>query len=249
MPGYNDTGVILAGDVYLGDVDAQGNVTGPLRGPLNVPSLTLTPNTVETIERQSYKRDTYGQTLDAVNLPNDAANATIQFDSLPAIMLAEALAGTAATFEEPADSVTAEPVELVQGMWVKLPHSNIEGGTVVVTVDAAVVTDDCDIDLEAGLIRANTEAAAGAGTVDYSTLARSGSRVLGASEISKPRYILLQGENIATGQKVRAEIWRAVLNADQAQELMGREFLTGQLTGAMVTPEGKSSPYQVEILD
>ncbi|RAH37411.1 hypothetical protein [Halomonas sp. SL1] len=250
MPGYQDTGLIVAGDVFMGEVDASGNV-GALRGPLNVPSLTITPNTVETIERQSYKKSTYGQTLDAVNLPNEAANLTIQFDSLPAIQLAEALAGKTAVIDVAADTVTGEAHTLQEGLWIKLASGNLVEGSVTVTETASSgdITADCEIDHDAGLVKANTAAAATDVTIDYDTNATSGTRVLGASEISKPRYILVQGINLATNRKVRVEIDRTVLSSDQATELMGREFITGQLTGSLVTLEGKDSPYTMDMLD
>lgn len=250
MPGYQDTGLIVAGDVFMGEVDASGNV-GPLSGPINVPSLTITPNTVETIERQSYKKATYGQTLDAVNLPNEAANLTIQFDSLPAVMLSEALAGKTTAIDEAADTITAEPVTLVEGMWVKLPHSDLTESSVTVTDPAGPtdVTADVEIDHAAGLLRATTSAAAVAVDVDYDTNATTGTRVLGASEISKPRYLLVEGVNLATNKRCRVEIDRAILSSDQATELMGREFITGQLTGSLVTLEGKDSPYTMDMYD
>ncbi len=250
MSGYQDTGLIVAGDVFMGEVDSDGNV-GALSGPVNVPSLTITPNTVETIERQSYKKSTYGQTLDAVNLPNEAANLTIQFDSLPAVMLAEALAGKTVAIDEAADTITGEPLTLVEGMWVKLAASNLSSGSVTVTETAGStdVTADLEIDHAAGLVKANTSAAATDVTIDYDTDATTGTRVLGASEISKPRFVLVEGVNLATNKRCRVQIDRVVLSSDQATELMGREFISGQLTGSLVTLAGKESPYTMDMYD
>lgn len=250
MPGYQDTGLIVAGDVFMGEVDSDGNV-GALSGPINVPSLTITPNTVETIERQSYKKSTYGQTLDAVNLPNEAANLTIQFDSLPAVMLAEALAGKTVAIDDAADTVTGEAHTLVEGMWVKLANSNLTEDSVTVTETSGStdITADVEIDHAAGLVRANTSSAAVDAEIDYDTNATTGTRVLGASEISKPRFVMVEGVNLATNKRCRVEIDRVVLSSDQATELMGREFITGQLTGSLVTLEGKDSPYTMDMYD
>lgn len=250
MSGYNDTGLIVAGDVFMGEVDSNGNV-GALRGPINVPSLAITPNTVETIERQSYKKSTYGQTLDAVNLPNEAANLTIQFDSLPAIQLAEALAGKTVAIDDAADTITGEAHTLEEGLWIKLAKSNLAEGSVAVTetTGSTDITADCEIDYAAGLVKANTTAAATDVTIDYDTNATTGTRVLGASEISKPRFVMVEGVNLATNKRVRVEIDRVVLSSDQATELMGREFISGQLTGSLVTLAGKQSPYTMDMYD
>jgi hypothetical protein len=250
MPGYQDTGLIVAGDVFMGEVDSDGNV-GALRGPINVPSLAITPNTVETIERQSYKKATYGQTLDAVNLPNEAANLTIQFDSLPAIQLAEALAGKTVAIDDAAATVTGEAHTLEEGLWIKLAKSNLTTGSVIVTetTGSTDIAADCEIDFAAGLVKANTTAAATDVTIDYDTNATTGTRVLGASEISKPRFVMVEGINLATNKRVRVEIDRVVLSSDQATELMGREFISGQLTGSLVTLAGKQSPYTMDMYD
>ncbi|WP_146131959.1 hypothetical protein [Halomonas ventosae] len=79
--------------------------------------------------------------------------------------------------------------------------------------------------------------------------ATTGTRVLGASEISKPRFVMVEGINLATNKRVRVEIDRVVLNSAQATELMGREFISGQLTGSLVTLEGRDSPYTMDMYD
>ena len=242
MADFKDTGLIMSGDIFMAEVDANGKF-GALNGPMNVPSLSITPTSVNRISRPSYQKDNYGQALDAVNLPSDSASVTIQFDSMPASMLAETLGGTAELADAEADSVTGEALTLTEGAWAALPHSSLAAGSVVVTKDATDVTADCDINLSAGLIKARTAAAAGDVSVDYDTEAVTGHRVMGDTEISKPRYILVDGINLATGKRTRVEIFRAVLSADQATELMGSEFITGQLSGSLVVPPGKGAAY------
>ena len=88
MADFKDTGLIMSGDIFMAEVDADGKF-GALNGPMNVPSLSITPTSVNRISRPSFQKDNYGQALDAVNLPSDSASVTIQFDSMPAAMLAE----------------------------------------------------------------------------------------------------------------------------------------------------------------
>ena len=61
--------------------------------------------------------------------------------------------------------------------------------------------------------------------------------------------INLEGKNLATGKKARVIVHEAVLNASEATDLMSDEFINGQLSGALRTPAGKASPFEVIMLD
>lgn len=248
---YQDTGLIFAGKVFIGEV-SQG-VVGALNGPINVPSFELTPPSTEARNRISKQPATYGQALDVVNIPGDPAQMSISFDSLPAELLAEALGGTSVAHSVTAGSVTGEAITLVEGQWVKLAHANIDGTSVVVT-DPSGPTElekgtAYEVDEDAGLIKALAAGAAIAVGVAYSYNAESGMQVLGATEIQKPRHIILEGKNLATGRKARVIVHEAVLNANEAMDLMSDEFINGQLSGALRTPAGKASPFEVIMLD
>ena len=248
---YQDTGLIFAGKVFIGEVN-QG-VVGALNGPINVPSFELTPPSTEVRNRVSKQPASYGQALDVVNIPGDPAQMSISFDSLPAVLLAEALGGTSASHSVTAGSVTDEAITLVEGQWVKLAHSNIDGASVVVTDPTGptdlVEGDDYEVDADAGMIKALDAAAAIAVEVDYDYNAESGTKVLGATEIQKPRHIILEGKNLATGKKARVIVHEAILNASEAMDLMSDEFVNGQLSGNLRTPAGKASPFEVIMPD
>ena len=86
---YKDTGLIFAGELFM--ATSTNGVPGALNGPINVPSLQITPPTTEVRNRLSNQPGNYGQALDVVNVPADPTSVTLQFDSLPAELLAEAL--------------------------------------------------------------------------------------------------------------------------------------------------------------
>ena len=90
---YKDTGLIFAGNVYMAPI--VNEVPTDFAGPINVTQLELTPPSPEAIDRTSFQRDTYGQVLDSVNLPGEAPRMSMSFDSLPALLLADALAQAA----------------------------------------------------------------------------------------------------------------------------------------------------------
>lgn len=168
---YQDKGLIFAGDLYLGAVDSDGKLTGGMTGPINVPQFQITPPTVNTVVRQSKQRATYGQALDSVNVPGDPASISIQFDSLPAETLAEALGGTVQQELPVAGSVTGETVIVSQlGDTKPLDHTDIIPASVTVTVDGTGVLtegDDYRIDYAAGTIRAISALAVDELSVDY----------------------------------------------------------------------------------
>jgi hypothetical protein len=248
---YQDQGLIFAGNIYMAKM--VGDVVTEYAGPINVTRLELTPPQPEEIVRTSYERDTYGQALDSVNLPGEAPRIAMDFDSLPSDLLADALAGTVESFDNALQTATGEAATLSNGMWRKLPHSYIDVTTIVVTETAGstvlVRGEDYQVESATGLIRAMNDAAAVAVTIDYDTLAAKGNRVLGATEISKKRQILMDGVNLVTGKPATVIVFAATFSATQAMDLMSREFVSGTLEGTMITPEGKTSPYQIEFAD
>ena len=247
---YQDTGLIFAGNIFMAKM--AGDVATEFAGPINVSRLELTPPQPESVNRTSFERDTYGQVLDSVNLPGEAPRVAMDFDSLPSSLLADALAGTMEDFTNTVQTVTGEAMTLIDGLWLKLPNSHIDLTSVVVTtsVGSTVLVRGTDYEVESasGLIRALNATGAVAVTVDYDTLANSGNRVLGATEISKKRQIIMDGKNLVTGKTASVTVWSAAFSATQALDLMSREFITGTLEGTMVTPEGKTSPYEIDFV-
>ncbi|MBT13311.1 MAG: hypothetical protein CMI02_14895 [Oceanospirillaceae bacterium] len=251
---YKDTGLIFAGELFMG-LSTDG-APGALNGPINVPSLQITPPSSEVRNRISNQPGNYGQALDIVNVPADPTQITLQFDSLPSELMAEALGGTLADHSVTGDSVTGETLTLEQGKWLKLAHANIDmsAGNEPTITDTSTTTEltagtDYKIHAKAGLIMALTASAAVEVTAEYSHLAENGKRILGGTEIEKPRYIELIGKNLATQQEGRLYIWEGRLNANQAMDMMQNEFVTGQLGGQLRTPPGKDSPFEFITLD
>lgn len=251
---YKDTGLIFAGELFM--ATSTNGVPGALNGPINIPSLTITPPSSEVRNRPSKQPANYGQALDVVNIPADPSQVTMQFDSLPAQLLAEALGGELAEHDVSGDAVTGEEVTLKLGQWVKLAHPNIDMSeankpevTDASTTTALVAGTDYEVHPGGGFIKALRESAAVATTVNYKYLAETGQRVLGGTELEKPRYIELHGKNLATGKVGRLYIWEGRFNANQAIDLMQNEFVVGQLGGQLRTPPGKASPFEFITLD
>ena len=244
---YNDTGLIFAGDIYMATI--ENDTPGDFMGPINTTRLELTPPQTETVNRTSYQKDTFGQVLDSVNLPGDPPSLAMDFDSLPATLLADTLAGKVESYDQATTSVTAEPATLSQDVWFKLPDQNIDPSTVTVTETSGSTQLEKDTDFEvraeAGLIRATSENGATDVEIDYDTLQSSGQRILGGTELSKARKILMDGTNLVTGRQATVTIHKTTFSATQAMNLMSQEFITGTLEGTMNTPTGKTSPFEI----
>lgn len=247
---YKDTGLIFAGNIYLAVI--ENDVATDFVGPVNVSRLELTPPQPESVDRTSFQRDTYGQVLDSVNLPGEAPRLAMDFDSLPAGLLADALAGTSEDYSAAVQTVTGEAVTLAEGSWRKLPHDHIDPASMVVTLESdgtTVLVRDTDYEVEAasGLVRALSPTGAAAVTIDYDTVETAGQRILGATQISKRRQIIMDGKNLVTGKNAKVTIHSVSFSASQALDLMAREFITGTLEGTMTTPEGQGAPFDIVI--
>jgi len=309
MAEYKDTGLVLAGDLYMARIE-NGEV-GDLVGPINTTSLQITPPAVNTINRISQQRSSYGQSLDSVNLPSAPAELQVSFDSLPAYMLAEALGGrltekAVPTAEAAIFSALDEKkvtVDLLVDEWVETGYlyltgveidNEVEGETFIVDnehgrikslspllsgptevsiesdgfkvklsrtgwsalpfspVDSFAISGlqegtDYEVKPESGLVRALSSAGEGNQFATFDVEGHTAAFIEGATEIQKPRYLRLDGLNLATGENVTLEVWDVSFSANQAADLMSQEFVVGQLTGAMRTPPGKTAPYTLRI--
>lgn len=252
MGKFVDTGLLLAGDVYISEILSAG-VYAPASGPINVSQLQLTPPTTEEKSRASNKKESFGQTLDAVQVPKDPAKVSIKWDTASKALLADAVAGKAESFATTAKTVTDELVTLSADGYLELASQNIDatGWSVKKASDSTPLEEGTDYEVkrDLGLIMALTEEAAVAVKVSYKTKVVSGTKVSGATEITKPRRILVDGVNLATNERVRVVIEHGVFTAKGATDLMKGDFIEGELEGTLVTPAGKTAPWTIEVFD
>lgn len=252
MGKFVDTGLLLAGDVFMSEILSAG-VYGPAYGPINVSQLELTPPTTEEKSRPSNKKESFGQTLDAVQVPKDPAKVSIKWDTASKALLADAVAGKSASFTTTSTTVSDEPLTLSADGYLELANQNIDttGWSVEKASDSTPLVEGTDYEVkrDLGLIMALTEEAAVAVKVSYKTKVVSGTKVSGASEITKPRRILVDGVNLATNERVRVVIEHGVFTAKGATDLMKGDFIEGELEGTLVTPAGKTAPWTIEVFD
>lgn len=252
MGQFVDSGLLLAGDVYISDILSAGNY-GPAIGPINVSECQATPPTTEEKNRTSNKKSSFGQTLDSVQVPKDPAKLSITWDTATKSLLADAVAGKATAYAPAVATFTDIPVTLTEEGYVELPNQNIDTATWSVTPaaggDALIEGTDYEVNRDMGLIKALRTEGAIAAKVSGKTKAVSGTRITGATEITKSRRVLIDGINLATNQKVRVIFHQVTFTAKGATDLMKGDFVEGQLEGTLVTPAGKDAPWEMIILD
>jgi hypothetical protein len=248
------SGLICAGDVYLNQY-VNGSLIGAV-GPINCTKFALSPGKAESLDRISYKRDTFGQALDSVVFPG-VSNLSIETDDAAAEILNYALLGTLTDIADSQGTVTNEAITARLGKWVKLANRNV--ASVVVTDDASptpeafTLSDDYLLDATAGMIFCLAAGDIDDGEilhVDYNFGARSGKQIIAATQNEIRAQIRLDGKNLATQQKVEILVHEAVLVPSGELDVAGKKFVTFGLSGSLVTPAGQSGPFIIrEITD
>ena len=81
--------------------------------------------------------------------------------------------------------------------------------------------------------------------VDYTRAATSGYVIAAGTQPSLRASILFDGRNQESGEDVECEIWEVVLTPDAGFDFLADDWQEVPLTGTMVTPTGKTNPFEV----
>lgn len=246
---FVDTGLVLAGDVYLAEI--VNGVRGPLVGPINLTGISITPPTTEEKNRMSNKKSSFGQNLGTVNLPKDPAKLKISWDTMTKSLLADALAGTGKEFSVPESTVTDEDITLTDSGYVTLDNDGISDISVKLAAGDTPLDAGTDYHAvpEMGMLIALSSRAKAAVKVSYTIDAKTGYVISGATQTLKPRYILINGENKDTQKRVKMEVYQVQLSATGTAELLSGDYMEGELEGSMITPAGHDEPYTYKEFD
>lgn len=241
-------GLILAGDVYSAPLDSSGN-RGTLRMVGNTTKLAIKPNSTKK-EQKSKMKASYGSAITTVMLaePSDFSM-TLQKIDKPNLMLQ--FLGTDAAYSQAAATVSNEAATAVLDGWVKLANEKISA--VVVTHSSGsptyVAGTDYEVNTDIGMLRALPGGAitdAQALQVDYTAAAiTDGWAINGSTQASIRVYVLLDGQNIATGELIKGEFWDVVLTPDQEIDFLSDDLVEIGLNGSMQKPGNKPSAYVV----
>ena len=250
-------GLILAGDIRLGFYGSDGAFLGYMQDPINVTELTLTPGEGETRDRVSRMRDTYGQALDSVTLP-EPWTTTFTTDTISSEILRALFLGLKEEIDVDSGSITDEEITARVGTWVPTSKVMFTG------LNDVSVTDDADpantleegtdylVDLRNGAILALASGAITDGdtikvSAQYGGI--EGFRINGARRESLTVAVLLDGRSLRDedeGKIIRMIARRISIRPAGGNDIMSDEWFSPQFQGTLLTPQGESQPFFYE---
>lgn len=252
-------GFLGSGNVLINQKDPTTNAFKGWVGPLYAALFEPRAN-AERRSLLSKDRDGYGQTIGSVSLGQEPTfRMTLRDANKEAIKLL--FLGTEATFTQAATAITDESVTAYAGQLIRVANRNIS--TVVITSDPAGTTYVLDTDYQMSANQARTgfieviagsdladdiTAAGAAGLpllVDYARTATTGWSIAGATQPSLRCWIFFDGKNQESGEDIECEIFEVVLTPDSGFDFLGDDWAEVPLTGTMVTPAGRTAPFEV----
>lgn len=238
-----------SGNVQMARLD-DNDVPQGYDDPVNCTRLELNVET-ETKEVKSKMRDTFGQTLASATQITDTTVA-MTFNGISPSLFANIFLGDLVDITDAGGSKTGEEVTAHLDKWspVSTPGSGIS--SVVVKDDADTTTyvanTDYVLDATAGLIKPLSGGAISDGDtlhVDYAYGAVTGSKVTGATRPLVNVAIIFSGKNVFDGSQAAVQVFKASIRPASAVDFLSDDPQELQFDGKMVTPAGKSWPFEV----
>lgn len=249
-------GLILAGDVRLGFYDGSGAFLGYMQDPINVTQLTPVPGEGEERNRESRMRDTYGQALDSITIPQPWT-LTFSTDTIGRETLRALFLGLEENIAVASGSITDEEITARLGKWVPTSQVMLESSGLTVTDGGStpttyVLDTDYLVDLRNGAILALPGGAIADGqtiSVSASYGGRDGFRIKGGRVEALTVAMLLDGRSLRpedSGKIIRWVAKRVNIRPSGGNDLMSDEWLTAEFAGTLLIPQGESEPFVYE---
>lgn len=240
------SGLLCMGHVYL-DVYVSDALTG-LRGPLNATKFSIQVPKTKTVDRKSYGRDDYGETLDIVSLPDGSGTVEMELDGADATHLDFLLSGSHSDANQSSGTITDESVVANLGRWSKLDYRGISGVSVTTALHTAAFTVNTDyqIDAVAGLIKPLSTGAITDGStmlVDYTKSALNIVQSI-PNQVKEWRCkVFFDGINLATRKKIEITVPEAVLTTTGDLAGIGEKFSSFKMSGPIKLRTGETAAY------
>jgi len=237
------------GNVQMARLDANDVPMG-YDDPINCTRLELNVDT-DTKEVKSKMRDTCGQILASATRINDTTVA-MTFNGTSPSLFANVFLGDLVDITDAGGSKSGEEVTAHAGKWsrVSTPGSGISSVVVKDHTDATTYVDNTDYALDAtsGLIKPLDGGAINDGDVlhvDYAYGAMTGSKITGATRPLVNVAIIFSGKNVFDDSQAAVEILKASLRPSSPVDFLSDDPQELQFEGKMITPAGKSWPFEV----
>lgn len=243
-------GFLGAGDLYIARY--VGGVVGAFQGPYECTKFEIKPN-VELKEMTSKGRNTYGQVIESVAIPQPA-DLTVDLPEVNRESLAIALLGTVAAVSQTGGTLTDEAVTITAlDTWYALSKASfsvITAQTDAATPVALVEGEDFITDKQLGWIKVlstNTKGVTAGAIIEVSGTYASttGDEIKGATNSQLRARFKLVGKNFADDLPYQVTVHEAIIAADSAFDFLQDEFASVSLPGRMKTPVGFTEPFTV----
>lgn len=243
-------GIIAGGDLYFDFLTGLGASTGfDLAGN----AVKLVPKVeTETLENKLNGRDTLGQTGDSYTR---ITSSTISFsmNRYDPRIVAAFFMGSAVDISAASGAYTAT-ITAIHDKWVPIEQLNLTTCVVKDETDTTTYVEDTadpdyEINLRAGLIKVLSTGTILDGAVLHLSgdkAAATGSKITGATSPVINVGLYMDGKNYVDGTDLKLRVWKAQLRAEGDFDLLSQGgFPELGFTGTMITPTGKSWPFEI----
>lgn len=241
-------GFLGAGDLYISRF--VGGVAQPYQGPYECTQFEIQPN-VELREMTSKGRNTYGQVIESVAIPQPA-QLTVALPEVNKESLAIALLGTVAAVSQAGGTITDEVVTVTAlDTWIALSKASFTTITAETSGDVPLTEgEDFIVDKQLGWIKVlptnnNSVIAGNSIKVTGSYAATTGNEIKGMTNAQLRARFKLVGKNFADDLPYQVTVHEAIIAADSAFDFLQDEFASVTLPGRMKTPVGFTEPFTV----
>ncbi len=214
--------------------------------PLNLTKLELTGQTQESDDLPSNIEGSVGELLESVNKPTESAKLSAECNYMPPWLWAVLLGADISEYAQTTGAVTDEAIAVVNGLWTKLANQFIETTGIVCKTsgDVVVAATHYEIDPVLGMIKGLSATAATITKITYTKSTRSGVQYDAGK--AKSTYVKLVGSATEKTKNVRGTLVIHKVNLVPASTFdpVTGTYVSGTLSGKMITPTGLASPWR-----
>jgi len=245
-------GFLGSGDLYLRRLVA--GVYGPWQGKYECTKFEIKPN-VDLKEMISKGRDTYGQVIESVAIPQPA-DLTVDLAEVNKESLAIAMLGTVAAVSQVGGTLTAvDLLDVVLDGWIPLTKYNLTGNPTLTNAGATITYVeglDYIVDKAMGWVKPlSTGSIVALSDLKFTSTyaAATGNEIKGMTDPQLRVQMRLEGKNFVDGLPYTVIVYEAVIAADSAFDFLQDDFAAVSLPGRMKTPSGYNEPFIVRLTE
>ncbi|SFF14794.1 hypothetical protein [Paracidovorax wautersii] len=247
--------VLAAGLVSLNLWDTTKQAYNGFGDPLDADKFEIKPNFEEKVSESRSHLD-YGQARASVVLPKpteitiELAAATVEALAMQFQGMVAALTQGSGTFTDANFTVTA------LDQWLPLGKRSISDQSFALKNGAGSTTYVLGTHYEVNWLRGEVRFKSGASgapakndvlklTATYGAV--EGKKVLGGRVTQVRCQARFDGRNMVDGSPMEVDVWECALGSNNGFDFLGSDFSGITLSGKLVTPPGKTEPYEVRL--